>query len=92
MAELTGPSYRLVKGDLVSAKVQAGSFIGYGPLSPPNTIGAKAEAVPLVPGSPARGAMTSHLILHVIWPIIPDLTTFAGGDTCTILSYNLQWD
>jgi hypothetical protein len=43
MAELTGPNYGLIKNDLVVAKVQAASFIGFGPISLPNTVGAKAE-------------------------------------------------
>lgn len=92
MSELTGPDYGLVKGDTVVAKVESASMIGFGLISLPNTVGAKAESIPLVPGTPARGAMTSHLKLHVTWPAIPDFTTFSGGDTCAILSYNLQWD
>lgn len=92
MADLTGPDYGFMKGDLIVAKVQAASMIGFGPISLPNTVGAKAEVIPLVPGTPARGNLTSHLILHVTWPDIPDFTTFAGGDTCEIISYNLQWD
>jgi hypothetical protein len=92
MSDLTSPDYGLVKGDLIVARVESGSFIGFGPLSLPNVVGAKAESIPLVPGTPARGPMTSHLKLHVTWPDIPDYTTFSGGDTCEIISYNLQWD
>jgi hypothetical protein len=92
MAVLTGPKYGLVKADLVVATVKAASFIGFGPMSNPNTVGAMAESVPLVPGTPVRGIFTNHLILHATWPGIPDYTTFSGGDTTKILSYNLQWD
>jgi hypothetical protein len=55
-------------------------------------VGAKAESTPLVPGTPSRGSLTSHLVLHVLWPSIADNSVETGGDTCTILSYNLQWD
>jgi hypothetical protein len=68
MAQLTGPSYGLLKGDLVVAKVESASFIGFGPISEPNTIGAKGESIPLVPGTPVRGILTSHLILQATWP------------------------
>jgi hypothetical protein len=81
MAQLTGPDYGYIKGDLIVAKVQAASFIGFGPISGPNTVGAKAESIPLVPGTPKRGSLTSHLILHSTWEQIPDFTTFSGGDT-----------
>lgn len=92
MAELTGPTYLLEKNDYVIAKVQGGSFISYGPISEPNTVGAKVESTPLVPGTPKRGSKTSSTILHVDWPTIADYTWESGGDTTTILSYNLQWD
>lgn len=45
-----------------------------------------------MPGTPKRGAATSHLVLHVDWPKILDNTSESGGDTTTILSYDLQWD
>jgi hypothetical protein len=89
MAVLTGPLYSLIKADLVAAKVQAASFIGFGPISDPNTIGAKGESVPLVPGTPVRGNKTTHEVLHATWPSIPDNSTFSGGDTTKIVSYNL---
>lgn len=67
-------------------------MIAYGPLSEPNLAGAIAESTPLVPGTPVRGDLTSHLVLHAVWPIIQDNTEASGGLTTKILSYNLQWD
>jgi hypothetical protein len=92
MAILTGPKYSLMKYDYVIAKVQAGSFIAYGSYSDPSTGGAQAEWTPQVPGTPKRGSLTSHLILHVTWPSIADYTSESGGATTNITSYNLQWD
>lgn len=92
MDELTGPLYQLAKYDKIIAKVQAGTFIGFGDISDPNSSGALAEEVPLVTGTPWRGSKTSHLILHVVWPPIASFTTFSGGLTTEIVSYNLQWD
>lgn len=70
MRELSGPLYGLVKGDPIIAKVQAASFIGFGPLSETNQESALAESTPLVPGTPWRGSLTSHLVLNVEWPPI----------------------
>jgi|LauGreDrversion4_2_1035121.scaffolds.fasta_scaffold16393_4 hypothetical protein len=81
MSVLTGPVYQLVKGDLIQAMVQGASLVAFGPLSDPNLSGAIAEYTPLVPGTPVRGSLTSHLVLHVVWPTIADHTEASGGLT-----------
>lgn len=89
MSILTGPIYQLVKYDLIVAQVESANAIGYGLISEPNIIGAQAEELPLVAGTPVRGPLTSHLVLDVNWTTIAHRTSESGGLTCDIISYNL---
>jgi len=79
MSYLTGPTYNLVKGDIVIAKVQASNSNGFGSLSTSNSVGAIIESVPNKMSSPTRGSLTSENYLQVQWSSITSGTSASGG-------------
>jgi hypothetical protein len=64
---------------------------GWSSYSSSNSVGVTAEVEPSQMVVPTRGTSTTETQMHIEWTA---LTTKAevGGELCTILSYNLQWD
>lgn len=91
MEELTGERFLLPYNKFISVKVQAFNLRGWGELSSVNINGVYTEVVPQKIAILNNAAETTETQLHVEWG---PLTTQAemGGATCSILSYNLEWD
>ena len=91
MEELTSEKYALEYNELIIARVQAQNPRGWGEISDPNTDGALAEVIPKQVQNLLNGPLTTETEIDLYWT---ELTTQEeiGGVTCTILSYNVDWD
>ena len=91
MSELTEPAFSLSYNSFISVKVQAYNLRGWSTLSVVNSNGARVEVVPVKIDLPMNGALTTETQVDVYWNPLTTLDQM-GGSTCTIISYNLDWD
>ena len=91
MSELTEPALSLAYNSFISVKVQAFNLRGWGSLSDVNTNGARVEIVPVKNDLPMNGVLTTETQIDVNWNPLTTLDQM-GGSTCTIITYNLEWD
>jgi len=91
MEELTGERFLLPYNKFISVKVQAFNLRGWGELSSVNINGVYTEVVPQKIAILNNAAETTETQLHVEWGPLTTQTEM-GGATCSILSYNLEWD
>jgi hypothetical protein len=92
MSDLLASPYNLIKGDLITVKVQASNTKGWGDLSDPSNLVVTVETVPDTMLAPLRGAQTTGTAVHVTWSAIATGSSASGGQTTSIISYHLQWD
>lgn len=94
MEDITDPAkFGLAYNTFISVKVQALNLRGWSDLSPINTLGVNAEVVPVKMNQPSNGGetFTTETEIHVVWDALVTQSEM-GGATCSILSYNLEWD
>ena len=91
MSELTEPALSLAYNSFISVKVQAFNLRGWSSLSDVNTNGARVEIVPVKIDLPMNGVLTTETQIDVKWNPLTTLDQM-GGSTCSIITYNLEWD